>query len=183
MTSRCLTASSVTRGSNSRIRRGVKPLETRVRRLRCAGSSMARKDMVFDACGPRGTSDPARRQTGWTASCCCGSPGSTSWWRDRAQKPQFLVVIERRFVAQPLVVRVGIFVEVEVVAVQPHVGSGRTSIGYRFSPRMRPTTYLEPVGDLAVGQRAGAGVHQRAEERHLECATTLRIGIGARAPT
>ncbi len=46
-------AISVTRGSSSRIRLGVKPFETSVRSRRWAGSSIARNDIVLDACGPR----------------------------------------------------------------------------------------------------------------------------------
>ncbi len=53
------------------------------------------------------------------------------------QRPeaQFVVVVQRRLVAQALVVRIRIFVEVVVVRVEQHVGCG-----HRSSPRMRPTT-------------------------------------------
>ena len=56
------------------------------------------------------------------------------------QRPelQFVVAIERRLVAQPLVVRVRIFVEVVVVRVE-HQFAGRLRFT-RSSPRMRPTT-------------------------------------------
>ena len=68
-----------------RIRRGVKPFDTSVRSRRWAGSSIARNDIVFDACGPRdtGSSDTPSRLD---SEVLLRKPCHTSWCRDKAQK-------------------------------------------------------------------------------------------------
>ncbi len=86
MVSRCRTAISVTRGSSSRIRLGVNPFDTRVRRRKWSGSSIAKNDMVLEACGPRdaGSSETPSRLD---SVVLLRKPWCTSWCRDSAQKP------------------------------------------------------------------------------------------------
>ena len=84
--SRWRVAISVTRGSSSRMRRGVNPLDTSVRSRRWSGSSMARKDIVFDACGPRdaGSSETPNL---FDNVVLLRNPCNTSWCRESAQNP------------------------------------------------------------------------------------------------
>ena len=54
-------------------------------------------------------------------------------------EPELVVVVQRGIVTKPLVVRVRILVEVVVVWIEDRLAGGN---GHRFSPRMRPTTYV-----------------------------------------
>ena len=85
--------------------------------------------MVFDACGPReaGSSDTPNLldKRGAVAESLqhVGVP------RQRPEA-EVLVVIERRLVAQPLVVRVRVFVKVVVVRVEEQVADGAGLSGH-----------------------------------------------------
>src|SRR3984893_13978548 len=83
------------------MRLGVKPFDTRVRSRRCAGSSMARNDMVLAACGPldAGSSEPpylldsvVLLRKPWCTSACGASthaPASLLLWSAPPLPPRF----------------------------------------------------------------------------------------------
>ena len=138
---------------------------------------MARNDMVLEACGPldAGSSETPKLvgQRGAVAEALVhvGVPG-------QGPKAQFLVAIQRCLVPQPLVVRVGILVEVVVVRVQQRAcRSEGSSVFPRFENEADRVGKV--VGDLVIGVGPAGGVDKRAEERHLEYRHDAGIGVGS----
>ena len=78
---------------------------------------MARNDMVLAACGPRdaGSSETPNLLD---SVVLLRNPWCTSACRDSGPEAQLLVAVQRGLVAQPLVVRVRILVEVVVIRVE-----------------------------------------------------------------
>ena len=154
----------------------VKPFDTRVRNRRWPGSSMARNDMVRCASGVREMGSSATPslldnavllRNPW---CHIGMAG---------QRPEvlLLVAIERSLVAQPLVIRVRILVEGVVVGIEDQFDgpfSGRRGVSSPSGSDRR----RRPSGRRLGGRSApSTGVHERAEERHLQRPDDLRVGV------
>ena len=98
------------------------------------------------------------------------------------QRPeaQLLVAIQRGLVAQPLVVRVRILVEVVVVRVQKRrewLVDLKWSSVFRFDNEADRVGKV--VGDLVIGVGPAGGVDKCAEERHLEDRHDAGLGVGS----